>query len=484
MFWTPILGLLSRLLDRSKASSLPNGQDSPTAVPSRMPSNRSHPSRAVSLEFDDLRPIQAYFHNEVISGVTLLIAALAALIWANSAWSESYHQLRAMPITVGIAGFSIREDLRHWINDLLMAVFFFVVGLEIKRELIRGELSELSKAALPGFAALGGMLLPALIFLGLNFGTEAARGWGIPMATDLAFALGTLALLGPRAPSQLRIFLLALAIVDDIAAILVIAIYYTRDLSWTAIGWTGLLLTLMLALRLGGVRNPVVYLLLGLLFWVAVFKSGVHATIAGVMLAALVPAHPWFSPRTFVQSAEDLLGKIEDALSQQNGEAAERSLRQLEELAKGTEAPLERLERLVHPWVSYVVLPLFALANAGVTFSLEMMQETVVSPVAIGVFGGLVLGKFLGITAFSWMAVRLGLARLPKELTWSNLIGVGTLAGIGFTVSLFMSGLAFEDPRLTAQAELGILAASLVAATAGYAVLRLVTHQPRTDSEQ
>ncbi|CUS39660.1 Na+/H+ antiporter NhaA [Candidatus Nitrospira nitrificans] len=430
---------------------------------------RSPVSRTVLL------PAQYVIHNEVVSGVTLLIAALAALTWANSPWHASYQAFQETMITVSVGRFSLSEDLRHWINDGLMVSFFFVVGLEIKREFVRGELSDARNAALPIAAALGGMVVPVLIFLSIASG-EGSRGWGIPMATDIAFALGVLALLGKRIPPHLRIFLLALATVDDIGAIVVIAIFYTAHLSPPALALAALLLGLLLAMRQGGMmRTIAVYLMLVVLFWVAVLKSGVHATIGGVILGALIPAHAPFTRKTFVASAAKRVDHVAEALRHGATERAEAVLGEIEELTRMSEAPLDRLERIVHPWVSFLVLPLFALANAGVALSGSMLREAAASPVTLGVVGGLVIGKLAGIAGFSWLAVQTGIATISKDITWSHLMGVAMLGGIGFTVSLFMTGLAFDEAPLRADAKVGILAASLMAAVMGYAWLYWAT---------
>jgi NhaA family Na+:H+ antiporter len=370
--------------------------------------------------------------------------------------------------------FSISEDLRLWVNKGLMTFFFFVVGLEIKRELVHGELGDLRRAALPAVAALGGMVLPALLFLALNAGGDGARGWGIPMAVDIAFALGVLALLGRRIPSEVRIFLLALAIADDIGAILVVAIFYAEGLSLGALGIALLLLGVIVAMRQAGVRGAAAYFLVGTLFWVAVLKSGFHATIAGVMLGVLAPASAYFSKTTFAESVGALVARFREAITEGDEEKAEMVLGQVEELTEGTEAPLERLERLLHPLTSYAVLPLFALANAGLDLSGGVFGDSVSSSVTLGIILGLVVGKPLGIVGFSWVAVRLGITSMPAGMRWAHMVGIGLLGGMGFTVSLFITGLAFEDAQLISEAKVGILAASVIAGLAGYAFLRTV----------
>ncbi len=303
------------------------------------------------------------------------------------------------------------------------------------------------------------------------------------MATDIAFALGVLALLGDRVPSQLKIFLLALAIIDDIGAILVIAVFYTEQLSWTALATAAMVLGLILAMLRGGMRTPLIYIVMGLLFWGAMLQSGVHATIAGVLLGVLTPARSWFSERTFADSTEAQLHRFRHALDDEDHETAGAILGEIEELTRTTEAPLDRLERLIHPWVSYLVLPLFALVNAGVTFSGDMLKEAMVSPVTFGVLVGLMIGKTAGVTAFSWVAVRLGLAEFSEDLTWAQMAAIAPLSAIGFTVALFITELAFTEGALADQAKVGILAASLFAGVAGYVTLRLALQRSNPTAE-
>ncbi len=431
-----------------------------------------------------LLPAQAVIHNETISGLMLLVAALAAIAWANSPWSDAYHRFQDMMMMIRVGSFAIELDVTHWINDGLMTLFFFVVGLEIKRELVHGELNEWRRAALPVAAALGGMVLPALIYVGFNAGGEGAQGWGIPMATDIAFAIGVLALLGNRIPSQLRIFLLALAIVDDIGAILVIAVFYTGELSWASLGVALLLLGVIMVMLKGGMRNPLSYIVMALFFWGAVHESGVHATIAGVLLGVITPATSWFSERTFVDSIGHYLTNLRHRLDREDHEAVGVALGQFEELARTTESPLDRLERTVHPWVSFVVLPLFALVNVGVTFSADILADAMASPIALGVAAGLVIGKLVGVTLFSWAAVRLGVAHSPHELTWQHKIGVACLSAIGFTVALFITELSFHNDRLVVEAKVGIFAASLFAGLVGYVVLRVNPDNRLTPDKQ
>lgn len=417
-------------------------------------------------------PTQAFVRTEAASGVILLAAAVAAIVWANSPWDESYSDLWETTMTVDVGLFSISEELRVWVNKALMTFFFFVVGLEIKRELVHGELGDLRRAALPAVAALGGMAVPALLFLLLNAGGEGGRGWGIPMATDIAFALGVLALLGRRIPSEVRVFLLVLAIADDIGAIVVVAIFYAESLSFGALGVALVLLGVIVAMRRLGVQGANGYFIVGGLFWVAVLETGIHATIAGVVLGLLAPASPYFTKKTYAESMGTLMTGFREAVAEGDEEKAEMVLGQVEELTEGTEAPLERLERLLHPLTSYAVIPLFALANAGLDLSGGVLQDSISSPVTLGIILGLVIGDPLGIVAFSWVAVRLGITSLPTGMRWAHMVGIGLLGGMGFTVSLFITGLAFEDAELVSEAKVGILAASVIAGLAGYAFLR------------
>lgn len=403
----------------------------------------------------------------------LLAATAAAIAWANSPWDEAYYDLWHAGLSLDFNLVRIDETLGHFVNDGLMTIFFFVVGLEIKRELVEGELASPRRAALPAVAALGGMVVPALIYFAWNAGSSGQHGWGIPMATDIAFALGALALLGSRVSFGLKVFLLALAIVDDLGAIAVIAIFYTDDLSLEALAWSGAALALILAARRAGVRSTDVYVVLGALLWVAVLKSGIHATIAGVVLAALTPARPYSDRAAFDDRVRDLLAQFRAAQAAGDHEREQYLLKEMEWLARGAESPLDRLERVLHPWVSYLVVPLFALANAGLIISSDALRAAAESPVTMGIIMGLVLGKVTGITAFAWLAVRLGWAALPAGAGWADLAGAGLLAGIGFTVSLFITGLAFDDSLLIAEAKMGIFGASIAAGALGMAALSL-----------
>jgi NhaA family Na+:H+ antiporter len=424
-----------------------------------------------------IRPFQEFAHTAASGGVLLLAFTVVALIWANSPWSHSYHELWHTPVTAGFGGHVLSKPLELWINDGLMAIFFFVVGLEIKREILTGELSSPRQAALPIAAALGGMIVPALLYFAFNAGTPEVSGWGIPMATDIAFALGVLALVGKGVPDALKIFLTALAIVDDLGAVLVIALFYTSEISLTALGAGACFLLLMVVANAMGVRNPLVYWLLGGAVWLAFLLSGVHATIAGVLGAMTIPASSLLDENSFVAKGRFLLSEVErkvdpgqEPLQYGNQHAA---IQALERACENVETPLRRLEHGLHPWVAFCIMPLFALANAGVELGAGFVAA-LTQPVTLGVMIGLVAGKQIGITLFSWLAVRSGLASLPAGVTWRHIYGAAVLGGIGFTMSLFIAGLAFSSAETLAMAKAGILLASLVAGGAGFWLLRRV----------
>jgi Na+:H+ antiporter, NhaA family len=430
-----------------------------------------------------LRPFQRFVHTESAGGVVLLLCAALALGWANSPWGESYFHLWETRIGFRIAGRALDLSLHHWINDGLMAVFFFVVGLEIKREMLVGELSSARQAALPIAGALGGMLVPALIYAAINAGGPGSAGWGIPMATDIAFALGVLALLGPRVPVVLKVFLTALAIADDIGAVLVIALFYTSDLAWSALLAGGGILAALIGLNVLGVRRPGAYLALGVLLWLAFLQSGVHATVAGVVLAMTIPSRTRVHEEEFLAVARGAINEFDAAC--QPGEtvmtnrAQQEAIEALEYVSEGVQSPLFTMERKLHGAVAFFIMPLFALANAGV--ALGGLLGALSLSVTSGVVLGLVVGKPLGITLFAWLAVRLGWATLPAQASWRALHGVSWLGGIGFTMSLFIAGLAFSDPSLLDSAKLGILGASLVAGIAGWAMLKGLNGRTRTE---
>lgn len=423
-------------------------------------------------------PIQAFIHTEQIGAAILLAAAAAALGWVNSPWSDSYHDFWHTHISLDILIFAVSEDLRHLVNDGLMAIFFFVVGLEIKRELLHGELSSFRKAALPVVAAIGGMATPALIYLLFNWSGDGAHAWGAPMATDIAFALGVLGLLGRRVPAELRVFLLGLAVVDDLGAIAVIAVFYTQSIDWAELGLAiALFAVIALCIRVG-IRSLGFYLILCILMWQFILESGIHATLAGVLVAAIIPAKPHIQRKDYSAAVEDLLQHFRSALDRNDQQQAQAMAEQIERLSRGTEGPMERITGIVHPWVSFLILPVFALANAGVVFTSETLSEAVGSRITLGMAAALLLGNPIGILGMTWLAVRLGLGRLPTGVTWRHVLGVGLMAGIGFTVAIFVSGIAFDDPALENQAKMGIFGASVIAGIAGYAFLYFTGARP------
>jgi len=434
------------------------------------------PNRSPRREpIDRLRPyFQEFLRQEASGGILLMLCSVAALVWANSAVGETYARFWDTRLAFDLGGHGLSKPLLLWVNDGLMAIFFFVVGLEIKREILVGELSSLRQAALPLVAAIGGMAVPALLYVGVNRGLDSIGGWGVPMATDIAFALSVLVLLGDRVPASAKVFLTAIAIVDDIGATLVIALFYTESISLVALAAGGGFLGLMLLANRLGIRNSLVYAILGLGLWVAVLKSGVHPTIAGVLGAMTIPARTRIDSDHFLERGRALLERF--ARAGQSGESVltnpeqRAALHALEHAAHDAQSPLQVLEHTLHPGVTFVVMPVFALANAGLTLGPDAFAR-LASPPAVGIIAGLVLGKPLGILAFSLPAVRARLADLPEGLSWSGLLGLGCLAGIGFTMSLFLAGLAFPDAAALSAAKAAILAASLASAAAGTALL-------------
>jgi Na+:H+ antiporter, NhaA family len=417
-----------------------------------------------------VRPLQAFLDTEAASGSLVLAGAVVALVWANSPWRDAYATVWETDLTVRLGQWAISHDLRHWVNDGLMAIFFFVVGLEIKREAVIGELRQPRAAAFPAIAALGGMVVPALLYLALNPGGDAARGWGIPMATDIAFAVGVLSLAGRRAPPSLKLFLLSLAIVDDIGAILVIALFYTAEVEAAALIVAAALLVLMVLMRRLEIRAQPLYVLLGIGVWLAVHASGVHATIAGVAVGFVTPAVPFQRPRAVSDEAVRVADETEDDPSPPDADA--HHWLHLASLSREAVSPLTRMENLLHPWTSYVIVPLFALANAGIVLEADSLAEPGALRLAAGVAVGLVVGKMVGIAGAAWLAVKLGLARLPTGVDRRHVLSAAAVAGIGFTVSLFISELAFGRDDLRAAAKLGILIGSLLAGAVGTVLLR------------
>jgi Na+:H+ antiporter, NhaA family len=425
-----------------------------------------------------LGPLQRFARLEASGGIVILTAAVVALAWANSPAGALYDELRHAAIGIRIESFEFTLSAEHWINDALMAVFFFLVGLEIKREILVGALSTWKQAALPVFGAVGGMLVPGLIYAGVNWGhPETIRGWGVPMATDIAFALGVLSLGARGAPRSLRVFLATLAVADDLGALLVIAIFYTERLDLGAMAWGGIVLGGMFALGASGARRGWPFALLAAVLWGLVHRSGVHATIAGVLAAVAIPARERVDGRAFVEFSRDALDRFEHAgpgghriLSDPRRHAIVRGIGDACDKAR---TPLQLIEHALAAWVAFAIVPLFALANAGVAVAAGDMVGTFLSRECLGVVLGLTLGKPIGITLAAWFAVRLGLGQVPAGVSWMQLHGAAWLAGIGFTMSLFIANLAFANgPALLDHAKVGILLGSLVSGIVGLIILR------------
>ena len=408
------------------------------------------------------QPLSRFLEIEAAGGVLLLAATVVALVWANSPWSDAYAELWASELGVSLAGHSLVLDLRHWVNDGLMTLFFFVLGLEIKQELVHGELASPRAATLPVLGAVGGMVVPAAIYAAANAGGDGAAGWGIPMATDVAFALGALALMGRRAPAGLKVLLLALAAVDDVGSIVVIAVFYAGGIAAAWLAAAGVGVAAVVGVRRVGVRFTPIYAVLGVAVWYATYRSGVHATIAGVALGLLAPARP-LMPEVDADRIADELS------SDSHVDAAE--VRAISFRIRESVPVTERLQELLHPWTSYVVVPVFALANAGVVLSAGSLEAAGRSPVTLGIVAGLVVGKTVGVAGAIGLGTRLGVTELPAGVTGRHIVGMAGLAGIGFTVSLFVAGLAFTDAALADEAKIGILVASVLAAGVGGAVL-------------
>lgn len=435
-----------------------------------------------------VRPFQRFMHAEAGGALFMLAAAVAALIWANSPWHHAQEALWNTDLSIHLGGLAHLDlTLEEWVNDALMAIFFFLVGLEIKRELVHGELRDPKKAALPAIAAVGGMLVPAAIFMALNAGTAGFAGWGVPMATDIAFAVAVVSLVGNRVPSAAKVFLLTLAIADDIGAILVIAIFYTSNLS---LGWLAIALATLLVAEVckrRHVRAHFVYVALALFAWFAFHETGVHATLAGVILGLLTPAWPFYNPEHFSEDMSSLLGhgvaldSIEQDLDQPAGDPRYREgydeatsrLSEMERLVAETQSPLDRLENQLHLLVAFLIVPLFAFANAGVRFSDEALEGLASNRVVLGIVAGLVVGKTVGVFTFTLLGQKLGLGTLPTGVTQRMVLGLAMTAGVGFTVALFIASLAYAPGSLaTDSAKIGILAGSVVAGLLGYGFLR------------
>ncbi len=432
-----------------------------------------------------LTPFEEFLHRQTTSGLLLMAMAVLALILANGPFAETYNEVLRIYVGIGFGDWSLKMSLHHWINDGLMVFFFFVIGLELKREFLVGELANRRKAVLPIVAAIGGMVVPALFYIALNPQGDAAAGWGIPMATDIAFATGVMVLLGARVPKALVTFLIALAIVDDLGAVMVIAVFYTETIALLPLFMAALLVSALVGLNRGGVRNPVPYFIISVLLWYALLSSGVHATLAGVIGAMTVPAYPKYNPSKFSAHVRSLMDRFD--ASNQPGRSVMTNIALRSEVQAlrngviGVEAPLQRLEHFWHMPVAFVVIPIFALANAGIPIDVGALGQTLSNPVMMGVSVGLIFGKFIGITGASWLAIRFGVAVLPSATRFTQIAGASLLAGIGFTMSIFVAQLAFAgQDEMLLMAKTGILAASLLAGVSGFVWLYLTGNKPNT----
>ncbi len=425
-------------------------------------------------------PVDRFLRIEAASGILLILAAAAALVWANSPFADSYESVFHTPIFIGIGSWMMEESLHFWINDLLMTIFFLLVGLEIKREIVEGALSDLKRATLPMTAAIGGMLVPAAIFIAINPFGAAREGWGVPMATDIAFAVGVLTLLGSRVPAALRILLLTVAIIDDVGAILIIAIFYSTGFDLNGLLLAGVGVLVLWTLLKMGFRPGMLYAVPLLIMWAGMLRSGIHPTIAGVIAGLSAPVGSWFGKEGFVKVAREALDDFQERVNRPHDdhELAE-PLSRLSQAGREALSPALRTEIALHPWVAYFIMPLFALANAGVHLSGIDVARPEFSTITAGVVLGLAIGKPLGIMAFSWVSVRLGLCVLPKGVRWRDMMVVGIVAGIGFTMSIFIGELAFEEEALLAIAKVGVLAATVIAAVGGLAFGNSVLRRDR-----
>lgn len=423
-----------------------------------------------------LTPFEIFIHRETTSGLLLMVAAIIAMWLANSFMADDYHHFIHTKMSLIIGQWQLGMSLHHWVNDGLMALFFFVVGMELKREIMVGELADMRQAALPIIAAIGGMVMPALIYLAVNHGGDAARGWGVPMATDIAFAVGVLALLAKRVPKSLITFLVALAIADDLGAVLVIALFYTQKIALDWLGISAVLVMLLFSLNYMGVRRVLPYFGVAALLWYALLQSGVHATLAGVLCAFAVPAKPKYNPAEFSSRVKSLIARFDSSHQQDanimTNEKLSAVVQTLDHGVKRVQTPLQILEHNWHLPVAFLVIPIFSLFNAGVPLDFASLGETLTHPVTLGVMLGLLLGKFIGITGACWLALRLGIAQLPSHTRFSQIAAVSLLAGIGFTMSIFISELGFAaQPDYLLMAKTGVLVASMVAGLLGFICL-------------
>ncbi len=426
-------------------------------------------------------PFEHFLHAQTTTGMILMFMTILALILANSPLTEDYAYFFHTKVNLTVGSWELSHTIHHWINDGLMTIFFFIIGLEIKREILVGELSNLKVAILPILSAIGGMLFPAFIYLSINYGTEGVKGWGIPMATDIAFAISALVLLGKRVPSALVTFLVALAIVDDLGAVLVIALFYTEQIHLLPLALAGASFLVLVSFNRFGIHAILPYFIVGLFLWFFMLESGVHATIAGVIAALAIPSKPKRTPDGFSFHIKSLLNKYDEVSTGDIHELNEKQkaiLRNIQDQIDDIGTPASRLERGLHLPVALIVIPLFALANAGITIDFSSLGEVLFEPVSLGIIAGLIGGKVLGIFGIAWLAIKLKIAQLPKESSMSQIFGVAFLGGIGFTMSIFVADLAFVNSQeLIFQAKVGILLASLIAGVIGYVWLRFVAYR-------
>lgn len=430
-------------------------------------------------------PFEEFIHHESTSGLLLMACAILALVFANSPLFHQYEHILHATIGFSIGEARIEHTVHHWINDGLMWLFFFLVGLEIKREVLVGQLSDFRQALLPIIAAIGGMVVPALFYVVFNLGSEGIIGWGVPMATDIAFAVGVLVLLGNRVPKSLLTFLVALAIVDDLGAVTVIAIFYTDNIVWEALGIAAALVAVLISFNRFGIRSPIPYFLVGTLLWMAFLQSGVHATVAGILTAWTIPARSKFNAELF----EEKIGVLSHHLNQRDKSDTECTLMDDENRRRGiiqtlldgihmVETPLQRLEHSLHVPVAFLVVPLFALANAGIPIDLQQLPSLVTDPITLGIMAGLILGKLIGIAGLSLLAIKLGIGQMPEGTNAKHLVGVGLLGGIGFTMSIFIAELGFKgENEALLLAKSGVLFASVIAGVCGYLWLRYTAEE-------
>ncbi|MCD6586655.1 MAG: Na+/H+ antiporter NhaA [Desulfobacteraceae bacterium] len=442
---------------------------------------------AISSIFSDqiVKPTQRFFRKEAASSLLLLATTIIALAWANFSVFESYHHIWHTDIGFTIGQATITKSLIHWINDGLMALFFFTVGLEIKRELLVGELSTPQKALFPVVAAVGGMLVPGIIFALINFNTPSAGGWAIPMATDIAFAMGAMAIFGKKLPMGLRVFLAAFAIADDLGAVLIIALFYTKEIVYSNLAICGILILVLGLVNFLWIRQTIVYAVLGIMIWIAVLGSGLHPTVAGIIVSMFIPARGKYDTDLFIQKVKQRLGAFQCAenscgFSILLNEDHMNAVQGLELDCHNVETPLQRMLHALHPWVAFLILPIFALGNAGLTFHELDFSKAMGHPLTLGIILGLFLGKPIGITLFSYLSVKTKITALPQGIYWPHIFGVSMFGGIGFTMSLFVSGLSFADPGLINYSKFAILVGSVLSAAGGIIFLMAYTFSTRS----